>query len=37
MEKGPHNWGPILFFYEEKLTGIWALSKMKKRMLYIFY
>ena len=24
------------FFYEEKLTGIWALSKMKK-MLYMFY
>ena len=34
--KRPHITGPHLFFYEEKLTGIWGLSKMKEN-LYIFY
>ena len=33
--KRPHITGPHLFFYEEKLTGIWALSKMKKKC-YIY-
>ena len=33
--KRPHITVPHLFFYEENLTGIWALSKMKKIFLYV--
>ena len=33
--KRPHITGPLLFFYEEKLTVMWALSKMKINVIYI--
>ena len=29
--KRPHITGPHLFLYEEKLSGIWALYKMRNK------
>ena len=34
--KRPHKTMPYLFFYDNKLTGIWALSKIKKKKCYIY-
>ena len=34
--KRPHKTMPYLFFYDDKLTGIWALSKIKKKKNVIY-